>query len=262
MLGVSPYFNISMFKKPNAIGTVLISGGARGIGEACALKLAKLGYDIAFTWSSSKNQAIAVEKKIKRMGRNCTSIELHLESDNIEEKFQEIDKKISSPLVGLVNNAAIDGGRGSFLEKKYSDWLHIFQVNVFGLMELSREAYKRMAVSKGGSGGSIVNISSQVATFGSNKLLAYSSSKGAVNSFTIALAKEIGHEQIRVNCVSPGLIDTNKDASVVELHQSRVGQIPLQRLGTPEDVSDVVAWLITSDSSFVSGTIIPVHGGR
>jgi NAD(P)-dependent dehydrogenase (short-subunit alcohol dehydrogenase family) len=248
-------------KKSDFFGTVLISGGSRGIGKACAIKLAKLGYDIVFTWSSSKSQAATVKSKIKSMGRKCIAIELHLESDNIEKKFQQIDREINSPLVGLVNNAAIDGGRGGFLEKK-TDWLHVFQVNVFGLMEMSREAYKRMAVSNGGNGGSIVNLSSQVATFGSNKLLAYSASKGAVNSLTISFAKEVGHEQIRVNAVSPGLIDTNKDDSVVELHRSRVEQIPLKRLGTPSDVGDVVAWLISPDSSFVSGTIIPVHGGR
>jgi NAD(P)-dependent dehydrogenase (short-subunit alcohol dehydrogenase family) len=118
-----------------------------------------------------------------------------------------------------------------------------------------------MAISYGGKGGSIVNLSSQVARFG-GKNIAYSASKGAVNSFTVALAKEIGHENIRVNAVSPGLIDKNLDPSIVELHKSRINQIPLGRLGTPSDVCDVVAWLISENSSFVSGTIIPVHGGR
>ena len=129
-------------------------------------------------------------------------------------------------------------------------------------MELSREAYKRMAISRGGKGGSIVNLSSQVATFGGSQLLAYSASKGAVNSLTLALAKEIGHENIRVNAVSPGLVDKNLDPSIVELHKSKINQIPLGRLCTPSDVSDVVVWLISDNSSFVNGAIIPVHGGR
>jgi len=246
----------------NSKGTVLISGGVGGIGQSCAMKLAKLGYDIAFTWRSSKKEAITLENKIKSIGRNCISIKIHLESDNVEEKFKQIDSLCSSPLVGLVNSAAIDGGRSEFTKKTRADWAHIFEINVFGLMELSREAYKRMAVSRGGKGGSIVNLSSQVATFGGSQLLAYSASKGAVNSLTLTLAKEIGHENIRVNAVSPGLVDKNPDPSIVELHKLKINQIPLGRLCTPSDVSDVVAWLISDNSSFVNGTIIPVHGGR
>ena len=249
-------------KSHNSKGTVLISGGCGGIGQSCAIKLAKLGYDIAFTWRSSKKEAIVLENKIKSIGRNCISIKIRLESDNVEEKFQQIDSLLSSPLIGLVNSAAIDGGRGEFTKKTRADWVHIFEINVFGLMELSREAYKRMAISRGGKGGSIVNLSSQVAIFGSSQLLAYSASKGAVNSLTLALAKEIGHENIRVNAVSPGLVDKNPDHLIDELHKSRINQIPLGRLGAPSDVSDVVAWLISENSSFVNGAIIPVHGGR
>ena len=251
-----------MKNKPhNSKGTVLISGGTGVVGQSCTIKLAQLGYDIAFTWCSSKKKAIVLENKIISIGRNCISIKMHLERDNIEEKFQQIDSLISSPLVGLVNSAAIDGGRSEFTKKTRADWAHIFEINVFGLMELSREAYKRMAISCGGKGGSIVNLSSQVATFGGSQL-AYSASKGAVNSITVALAKEIGHENIRVNAVSPGLVDKNPDPSIVELHKLKINQIPLGRLCTPSDVSDVVAWLISDNSSFVNGTIIPVHGGR
>jgi NAD(P)-dependent dehydrogenase (short-subunit alcohol dehydrogenase family) len=244
------------------LGTVIISGGTRGIGRSSVLKLSELGYDVVFTWSTLKVEAINLQDEIRARGGNCLAIELQLESDNIEEKFLEIDNLISSPIIGLVNNAAIDGGRGNFTAKNRNDWIHIFQVNVFGLMEMSREAYKRMAVSLGGKGGSIVNLTSQVATFGSNKLLAYTASKGAVNSITLSLSKEIGHEQIRVNAVSPGLIGMNQDSEVLELHKSRVEQIPLGRLGTPSDVSKLVAWLISEDSAFVNGVIIPVHGGR
>ncbi len=243
-------------------GTVIISGGTRGIGRACVLKLSELGYDIVFTWSTLKTEAISLQNEIRSRGSNCVALELHLESDNIEQKFLEIDSLISSPIIGLINNAAIDGGRGNFTDKTRNDWIHIFQVNVFGLMEMSREAFKRMAVSMGGKGGSIVNLTSQVATFGSNKLLAYTSSKGAVNSITLSLSKEIGHEQVRVNAVSPGLINMNQDSDVLEFHKSRVDQIPLGRLGTPSDVSKLAAWLISEDSKFVNGVIIPVHGGR
>jgi NAD(P)-dependent dehydrogenase (short-subunit alcohol dehydrogenase family) len=244
------------------MGTVIITGGTRGIGRSCVLKLSDLGYDVVFTWSSLKVEAMNLQKEIRSKGGNCIAVELHLESDRIDEKFLEIDDLISSPIIGLVNNAAIDGGRSDFSLQKRNDWIHIFQVNVFGLMEVSREAFKRMAVSSGGDGGAIVNLTSQVATFGSNKLLAYAASKGALNSITISLSKEIGHEQIRVNAVSPGLIDMNYNNESLEFHKSRVGQIPLGRLGTPSDVSDLVAWLISDQSKFINGAIIPVHGGR
>jgi len=243
-------------------GTVIISGGTRGIGRACVLKLSELGYDIIFTWATLKTEAISLQNEIRSRGGNCEAIELHLERDNIEKKFLEIDSLISSPIIGLINNAAIDGGRGDFTDKTRNDWINIFEVNVFGLMEMTREVYKRMALSFGGKGGSVVNLTSQVATFGSNWLLAYSASKGAVNSLTLSLSKEIGHEQIRVNAVSPGLINMNQDAEVIAFHKSRVDQIPLGRLGTPSDVSELVAWLISEDSAFINGVIIPVHGGR
>ena len=107
-------------------GTVLISGGVGGIGQSCAIKLAKLGYDIAFTWHSSKKEAIVLENKIKGIGGHCISIKIHLESDNLEEKFQQIDSLFSSPLVGLVNSAAIDGGSGEFTKNTRADWALIF----------------------------------------------------------------------------------------------------------------------------------------
>ena len=115
----------------NSKGTVLISGGVGGIGQSCAIKLAKLGYDIAFTWRSSKKKATTLENKIKSIGRNCTAIELHLENDNIEEKFQQIDKLISSPLVGLVNNAGIlkDNFIGMIPKK---DMDNIMNINLIG----------------------------------------------------------------------------------------------------------------------------------
>jgi NAD(P)-dependent dehydrogenase (short-subunit alcohol dehydrogenase family) len=249
-------------KNSDIRGTIIISGGSRGIGSACVLKLSEMGYDIIFTWATLKNESINLQNEIRSRGGNCSAIELQLATDNIQEKFLEIDDLLTSPIIGLVNNAAIDGGRGDFTSKSRDDWIHIFQVNVFGLMEMSRQAYKRMAVSLGGKGGSIVNLTSQVATFGSSKLLAYTASKGAVNSITLSLSKEIGHEQIRVNAVSPGLINMNQDAEVLEFHKSRVDQIPLGRLGTPSDVSSLVSWLISEDSKFINGVIIPVHGGR
>lgn len=243
-------------------GTAIITGGSRGIGKATSLCLAQLGYDIVLTWHSSQERAESVVSQIDQIGQRARSLQLKLETDNIEEKFREIAEWVEQPIVGLVNNAAISGSRDPFTEKSPEDLHQIFQVNVFSLLALCKAAFNCMAISQGGMGGSIVNLSSQVATFGGNQLLAYAASKGAVNALTISLAREVGHEGIRVNAVSPGLIDSFEDPLLSEKLHPKISQIPLGRLGTPEDVGELIAWLISPKSSFISGTIIPVHGAR
>jgi len=203
---------------------------------------------------------LEVVKTINSKGVRAKAIQLQLNNNNsIKETFKKIDKWLKSPIVGLVNNVAIDGGRSHFSKKSTKDWENLFQVNLFSLVELCKEVYLRTAISKGGNGGSIVNVSSQVAFFGGTNLTHYSASKGAVNSFTISLAKELGPEGIRVNAVSPGLINTNEN---IEQRNEKIDQIPLGRRGEPSDVAELIAWLISDRSSFISGTIIPVHGAR
>lgn len=243
-------------------GTVIVIGGSRGIGKAAALRIAELGYDVVLTWHSSQCRANDVVARISHIGRRALAMQLKLEVDSIKEKFCEIDQWLKQPIVGLVNNAAAAGGRRPFTQHSLESWERIFRVNVFSLSSLCIEAVERMAISKGGSGGSIVNLSSQVAMFGGNKLLPYAASKGAINSLTISLAKEIGHERIRVNAVSPGLIETFGDSSLREEQHQKINQIPLGRLGEPQDVAELIAWLISPNASFISGTIIPVHGAR
>jgi NAD(P)-dependent dehydrogenase (short-subunit alcohol dehydrogenase family) len=242
-----------------SLGTVIVTGGTRNIGKASTLRLADLGYDIILTWNSSKNKAAEVVKKINSKGVMAKAIQLQLDTNNIKETFKEIDQWLPSPIVGLVNNVGIDGGRAHFSKKSTKDWKDLFQVNLFSLVEICKEVYKRMAISKGGNGGSIVNVSSQVALFGGINLTPYSASKGAVNSFTISLAKELGPEGIRVNAVSPGLINNTEN---LEKQNEKIDQIPLGRRGEPSDVAELIAWLISNRSSFISGTIIPVHGAR
>jgi len=243
-----------------SLGTVIVTGGTQNIGKASTLRLADLGYDIILTWNTSKNKALEVVKKISAKGVRVKAVQLQLNNNNsIKETFKKIDQWLKSPIIGLVNNVAIDGGRAHFSEKSTKDWKDLFQVNLFSLVELCKEVYLRMAISKGGNGGSIVNVSSQVAFFGGIDLAPYTASKGAVNSFTISLAKELGPEGIRVNAVSPGLINTNEN---LEQQNEKIDQIPLGRRGEPSDVAELIAWLISNRSSFISGTIIPVHGAR
>jgi len=242
-----------------SLGTVIVTGGTRNIGKASTLTIAELGYDIILTWHSSKEKARKVVQEICSKGVRVKAIQLQLENNNIKEIFKEIDDWVQTPIIGLVNNVAIDGGRAHFSEKSSKEWKDLFQVNLFSLVEMCREVYIRMAISKGGNGGSIVNLTSQVAFFGASDLTLYAASKGAVNAFTISLAKELGSDGIRVNAVSPGLINTTKN---LEQQNAKIEQIPLGRMGDPLDVAELIAWLISPKSSFISGTIIPVHGAR
>lgn len=245
-----------------AVGSVIITGASGGIGRASALSIAELGFDVVLTWHSSRKKVEEVAQEIRSKGLRAKAMRLCLEVDNIEEKFSEIDKWVQVPIVGLVNNAAINGGRVHFSEKSQADWKLLFQVNIFALSEMCRLAFNRMAISRGGAGGSIVNLSSQVAIFGGKNLTAYSASKGAVNSLTISLAKELGPDGIRVNAISPGLINSLQDPRNSQHLNLKISEIPLGRLGTPLDVAEAIAWLISTKSSFVSGAIIPVHGAR
>ena len=242
-----------------SLGTVIVTGGTRNIGKASTLRLADLGYDIILTWNSSKNKAAEVVKKINSKGVMAKAIQLQLDTSNIKETFKKIDQCRPSPIVGLVNNVGIDGGRDHFSKKSTKDWKDLFQVNLFSLVEMCREVYLRMAISKRGNGGSIVNLTSQVALFGGINLTPYAASKGAVNAFTLSLAKELGPDGIRVNAVSPGLINTTE---TLDQQNVKIDQIPLGRMGDPLDVAELIAWLISTKSSFISGTIIPVHGAR
>jgi len=214
-------------------GTVIITGGSRGIGRATAIRLSELGFDVIVTWNSSKKKASEVVEKIVKQGNFAADLQLRLEHDDIHEKFKEIDSIIQKPIVGLVNNAAINEGRNVFTQKSLNDWEKVFRVNVFSLVELCKAVFERMALSK-----------------------------GAVNAITIALAKEVGVEGIRVNAVSPGLINTGDDQFLNKQLQAKISQIPLGRIGTAQDVGELVSWLISTQSAFISGAIIPIHGAR
>ena len=139
-------------------GTVIITGGSRGIGRATAFQLSELGFDVIVTWNSSKKKASEVVEKIVKQGNFAAHLQLRLEHDDIHEKFKEIDSIIEKPIVGLVNNVAINEGRKVFTQKSLNDWEKVFRVNVFSLVELCKAVFERMALSKGGKGGSIVNL--------------------------------------------------------------------------------------------------------
>ena len=177
--------------------------------------------------------------------------------NSLESKFKKI---INKDLIGLVFCAADSHTRKDFRELNLRELEKIFRINLIGAYEITRIAAKFMCQKFNGKGGSIVYLTSQVAQFGGNQISAYAASKGGLNALAISLARELGPEKIRVNAISPGPVDTSEGKE--EILNSKLTNIPLGRLCTPKDVANLVNFLISPDASFLSGSIIPLHGAR
>ncbi len=240
--------------------SILITGSAQGIGAATALAAAKRGIHVCIHYNCSKNLAENLALEVEKLGVDALVCQADLsKKSDLENLFKLIDQNLP-PLGYFVNNAAATGPRKSFEDLEAKEIEDVFATNFFGATYCLQQAIKRM---KAGKQGSIVNISSQVATFGGNQLSAYAASKGAMNSLTVALAKELGKFNIRINAVSPGVIQTTQhaDKSTEWIDQIQK-QIPLGRLGKPEEIANVILWLLSEEASFMNGAIVPVTGGR
>ncbi|MBY0282011.1 MAG: glucose 1-dehydrogenase [Alphaproteobacteria bacterium] len=240
--------------------TVLITGASGGIGAATAIEAARKGFDVCIHYHKNEAGAHRVSHEIKKLGQKVFLYQANLvNSAEIIKMFENIDKEVGR-LDGLVNNAGITQLRRSIQELTHEDYDALFNTNVHGVIFCTQEAIKRIIKQKGGS---IVNVSSQAATFGGNKILFYAMSKGAINTFTVGLARELAPYKIRVNAVSPGVIDTPQHAQAEPIWKEEVTKtIPLGRIGDPSDVANAIAWLLSDESSYITGTIIPVSGGR
>jgi NAD(P)-dependent dehydrogenase (short-subunit alcohol dehydrogenase family) len=242
----------------------LITGASSGIGAATAVLAAERGYDVAFTYLNKESQAQTIAEKISAHGRKViyTQVDLSKEADIINW-FSQIDQHFGRVDL-LVNNAAIL--RQKLLRDIDANELtHLFAVNVIGSFICAREAIKRMSIKNGGHGGSIVNISSVASRIGSPfEYIDYAATKGAIDTFTLGLAKEIISEGIRVNAVRPGIINTEMHAKGGE--PSRITRItplvPMKRAGEPEEIAAAVLWLASDEASYITGTLLNVAGGR
>jgi NAD(P)-dependent dehydrogenase (short-subunit alcohol dehydrogenase family) len=246
-------------------GSVVVTGGSRGIGAATALAAAERGFAVAVNYARGEAEAVAVVRMIRERGVPAAAIQADIgKEEDIVRLFVEAEHELG-PVRGLVNNAAVTGGFARVEAVVGAALERMLAVNVAGVILCAREAVRRMSTKRGGSGGAIVNISSIAARTGSaGEWVHYAASKGAVNSFTIGLAREVATEGIRVNAVAPGLIETGLHAANGEpgrLERLKPS-IPMGRAGTTEEVAEAVVWLLSEKASYVTGSILEVGGGR
>jgi NAD(P)-dependent dehydrogenase (short-subunit alcohol dehydrogenase family) len=245
--------------------TVLVTGASGGIGAAIAKLVGASGYNIAVNFSKNESGAQKIADYVRGRGRKALAIQADISRENdVIRLFKTAERELGR-VQGLVNNAAVTGGFSRVENVDTRALARMLSVNVEGTILCAREAVRRMSTRLGGQGGVIVNISSLAArTGGAGEWVHYAASKGAVNSFTIGLAREVADEGIRVNAVAPGLIDTELHAANGEpdrLERLRT-TIPMQRAGTPEEVANAVLWLLSDAAAYVTGTILEVGGGR
>ena len=248
-----------------SFGTLIVTGGSRGIGAAVARLAAARGYTVAVNYSSGEAEAKQVTDEIIGLGGSALAIRADVsKEDEIVRMFETAETQLG-PIKALVNNAAVTGGFARVEEVSAGALQSVFAVNVIGAMLCAREAVRRMSTRRGGTGGTIVNISSRAAHTGSpGEWVHYAASKGAIDSFTIGLAREVATEGIRVNAVAPGLVDTGLHAANGDPGrlQRLMGTIPMGRAGTPDEVAQAVLWLLSAKASYATGAILEIGGGR
>ncbi len=239
---------------------MVVTGGGRGIGAATARLAAERGFKVCVNYRRDKDSAVSLAQKI---GGIAVQADVSVESE-VEKLFRETDEKLGR-ITALVNNAGIVD-QGTRVEKMTAARIaRMFAINVTGSFLCAREAIKRMSTKHGGQGGSIVNVSSIAAKLGgSGEYVDYAASKGAIDTFTIGLAKEVGAEGIRVNGVRPGIIRTEIHlASGDPARVDRIGaSAPLGRPGEAEEVARAILWLVSDEASYLSGSLVDVSGGR
>ena len=242
---------------------LIVTGGSRGIGASIATKAAKMGYSVCVNYRKNSEKANQIVEEINSKGGEAIAVQADISSiKEVESLFRTAEIELGT-LSALVNNAGISGPRSKLSDLDPTEMKHIFEVNLLGYFYCAKEAVKRMSSSCRGQGGAIVNISSQAAEFGGSNLTAYAASKAAINNFTLALSKEVALEGIRVNAVSPGIIETDQhDFSDELVFKNIKKEIPIGRLGTPQEVAFAVLWLLSDKAAYVTGTILPVAGGR
>jgi len=244
---------------------LLITGGSRGIGAATALLAAQDGWAVAVNYANNQAAANQVVQTIAQAGGQAIAVQGDVADEaHIVRMFATVDQQLGR-VTGLVNNAGVVDVTARVEDMSWERLERMMRINVLGSMVCAREAVRRMSTRHGGQGGAIVNLSSAAAKLGSpNQYVDYAASKGAIDTLTLGLAKEVAAEGIRVNGVRPGIIDTDIHASggLPDRVKELAPQLPMRRAGTSEEVAQAIVWLLSDASSYTTGSCIEVTGGR
>jgi NAD(P)-dependent dehydrogenase (short-subunit alcohol dehydrogenase family) len=243
----------------------LITGAGRGIGAATARLLAQRGWDVAINYARDSAAAGQVAADVRRHGRRALIVRADVADEpSVLAMFDAVDSGLGR-IAALVNNAGIVDMKARLDEMSSARWRRMLDVNVFGTLLCSREAVRRMSTRHGGAGGAIVNVSSIAATLGAPAMYVdYAASKGAIESFTVGLGRELAAEGVRVNAVSPGIIDTeiHADSGDAARAQKMATTIPMQRVGTAQEIAQAITWLLSDEASYVTASVLSASGGR
>jgi NAD(P)-dependent dehydrogenase (short-subunit alcohol dehydrogenase family) len=244
---------------------LLITGGSRGIGAATALLAAQDGWAVAVNYANNQAAANQVVQAIAQAGGQAIAVQGDVADEaQIVRMFATVDQQLGR-VTGLVNNAGVVDVTARVEDMSWQRLERMMRINVLGSFACAKEAIRRMSTRHGGQGGVIVNLSSVAARLGAPaQYVDYAASKGAIDTFTVGLAKELATENIRVNAVRPGVIDTDIHASGGLPNRARdlAPQIPMQRPGTAEETAQAIVWLLSDKASYVTGTCLDVTGGR
>lgn len=245
--------------------TVLVTGGGRGIGAATSLLCAQHGWAVAVNYTSGEAAATAIVAQIRAAGGSALAVQADVSDEaQVLAMFATIERELP-PLGALVNNAGVVDVPARVDVMSLPRWQRMFAINVFGSFLCAREAVKRLSTKHGGHGGAIVNLSSAASRIGApGQYVDYAAAKGAIDVFTMGLAKEVALEGVRVNAVRPGIIETEIHASggLPDRAKQMAPLVPMQRAGSAEEVAQAIVWLMSDAASYTTGSIVDVTGGR